>query len=448
MKLAKLNKNDVTDIEVNEPELATNEKPYSRLGWIIVIFGVLGFLLWASFAPLDSGVPLAGNVAVSGNRKVIQHQSGGTIDEVLVKEGQMVKAGQTLVQMNKIQTKANFDIITSQLNTFLASEARLLAERNNASSIQFPKELLSQKNDPAVSSIMFSHEQLFQARQSSLKSEIGAAEENSIGLKSQLTGLEESMISKKEQVKFLKEQVLGLRELSKDGYVARNRLLEAERSYAQLIGAIAEDTGNMGRLVRQISELKLRISQRQQAYQSEVRAQLSEAQKEVNGLKAKKSAIEFELNNIEVKAPSDGIVTGLAVFSKGTVVQPAFKMMELVPTNGTLIVEANLPVHLVDKVHAGLKVDMIFSAFNARTTPHIPGEVLLVGADRMVDERTGQAFYKVKAKVSPDGDKLLAQHLIRPGMPVELVVKTGERTMMNYLLRPILDRAKSSLKEE
>jgi protease secretion system membrane fusion protein len=241
-----------------------------------------------------------------------------------------------------------------------------------------------------------------------------------------------------------------MRDLAKDGYVARSRLLDLERTYSQTSAGVSESVGNIGRSQRQIMEVVLRRSQRVQEYQREVRTQLSDVEKEANALQARLEGVEYELANAEVRAPVDGIVTGLAIFTRGGVVSPGFRMMDLVPENDSLIVEGQLPVNLVDRVHSGLKVDMIFSAFNSNKTPHIPGVLTTVSADRLVDEHTGAPYYKVRARVTPEGAKLIAaKHLdIRPGMPVEVFVKTGERTMMSYLLKPVFDRAKTSMSEE
>jgi protease secretion system membrane fusion protein len=439
---------DVVTHNVEVLEVNTDASRYARLGWGIVLLGVAGFFVWASFAPLDKGVPLSGNVAVASSRKAIQHQVGGTVDEILVKDGDAVKAGQVLVKMNSVVAKSTAEIARVQWYTAQATEARLLAERDGAKSIKFPKQLEQVKSDPRVANNIMLQQQLFSARQTSLQNELGAVDENIAGLKMQLKGLEESMISKKQQRQFLKEQLDGVRDLAREGYVARNRLLDLERTYAQVNGSNSEDIGNIGRVTRQIAEFGLRKSQRQQDYQKEVRTQLSDVQKEVESLQNRVQALDFDLNNVLVKAPVDGTVVGLNVFTQGAVVPSGFKLMELVPKDDALIVEGMLPVNLVDKVHQGLKAELIFSAFNSNTTPHIPGIVTQVSADRTVDERTGQAYYKVKAAVAPEGMKMIAHLQIRPGMPVELFVKTGERTMMNYLLKPVFDRANTSMSEE
>lgn len=423
-----------------------------RIGWLVVLLGVGGFLLWAMTAPLDQGVPVSGTVTVASNLKAIQHQTGGMVDEILVREGDIVKAGQVLVRMNDVHARTQAAMTRVQFLTALAVEARLVAERDGKSAIAFPAELTSSikagNNDANAAGIISLQNQLFNSRQTAIKSELAALGENIAGLEMQLRGIEESRDNKKQQLVFLKEHLDGLRDLSKEGYVARNRLLEQERLYAQVNGALSEDIGNVGRIQRQIGELKLRRIQRQEEYQKEVRQQLTTAQSEAESLRNALQAKEFELDNVLVTAPVAGTVTGMNVFTRGGVIGAGFRMMDLVPSNDPLIVEGHVPVHLVDKIRAGLEVELIFSAFNQNTTPRIPGIVSHVSADRLTDERSGLPFYKMKAEVTPAGLKQIAALQVRPGMPVELFVKTGERTLMNYLLKPLFDRAKSSLAQE
>jgi protease secretion system membrane fusion protein len=449
----KLLKNDVAEVishDVTPLEVNTDARKFSRAGWLIVVLGLGSFLLWGLFAPLDKGVPLAGTVAKESNRKAIQHQTGGTVKEILVKDGDVVKEGQVLVRMNGIQAKSAYETTEAQYLTARAAEARLTAERDGLKSITFPADLAQRRNDPRVTDLMSLQRQLLSSRQMSLQNELGSVDENIAGLKEQIRGLEESRESKKTQMGYLKEQLAGMRDLAKEGYVARNRLLDLERTYAQLSGAVSEDIGNIARARRQVLEMGLRKAQRMQDYQKEVRTQLSDTEREAEALAARLEGQKFDVDNIELKSPVSGTVTALAVFTQGGVVTPGFKMMEIVPTDDPMVVEGNLAVNLVDRVHPGLKTELIFSAFNANKTPHIPGEVEQVAADRSLDERTGAPYYKVRVRVTPEGQKMIAQHKmdVRPGMPVELFVKTGERTMMNYLLKPIFDRAKSSLTEE
>lgn len=239
------------------------------------------------------------------------------------------------------------------------------------------------------------------------------------GVESLMRGLNESRENKRIQLKIVNEQLGELRALAKDGYVPRTRVLELERLAAQLNGAISEDIGNLGRYQRQISEFRERMN-----------------------------ASEFEVANTVVKAPAAGMVQGLSIFTRGGVVSAGAKLMEVVPLDEMLVIEGQVPTNLIDKVGVGLDVEIMFPAFNVATTPNIPGKVTVVSADRFVEERTGVPYYKVRAQVTPEGMNMLKGLQIRPGMPAELFVKTGERTLMSYMLKPMLDRMHTSLREE
>lgn len=436
---------DVEPLAVN-----TDARAVSRIGWMIVAVGMGGFLLWASLAPLDKGVPLQGTVAAEGNRKAVQTQSGGTVQDILVHDGDVVKAGQVLVRLNSIQASAQVETSRAQYFTARVMEARLLAERDGLGSVAFPPALEANRKDPRVVSSYALQQQLFASRRLSLQTQLSGIDENIAGLNQQIKGLQDSRDSKKAQLAILKEQLDNMRGLAQDGYVARNRMLDLDRTYVQIGGAISEDVGNIGRARSQVLELQLKRSQAVSDYQKEVRSQLSDTQREAEALISRISGQDFDVANTELKAPVDGTVVGQAVFTKGGVVAPGSKLMEIVPNDGQLVVEGQLAVNLIDKVHVGLPVELMFSAFNTNRTPHIPGKIIQVSADRSVDEKTGAPYYKVKAKVDNAGAQLIAARKmeIQPGMPVDMFVKTGERTMMSYLLKPVFDRAHSSMSEE
>ena len=332
-----------------------DERYFSWLGWQVLIWGMGALLLWAIFAPLEKGVSASGFVITDSNRQSIQPAFAGIVEDIYVKEGQQVKAGEVLIKLN-------------------------------------PTNALAQKN--------------------STQEVIG-------GLEAQAKGLGQSIVQKKQQVALLENQLIGLRELVAEGYMARNKVSDLERQQLQIKGSLLEDEGNLLRLKRQISEQKEKLS-----------------------------PFEMDLANTELKSPVNGQVVNMTVFTKGGVVSPGQKIMEVIPSNEALIVEGQLPVHLVDKVHVDLPVEMMFTAFNANRTPHIPGTLISVGADRIVDEKTGQPYYKIQAVTTPKGAKMLKDYKVRPGMPVELFVKTGERSMMAYLLKPVFDRMHSALREE
>jgi len=436
---------DVTPLTVN-----TDAAAYARLGWLIVLAGVVGFLIWASFAPLDKGSPLSGTVMKEGNKKAIQYLQGGIVQDILVKDGDHVNEGQVVVRMNPVQAKSAMDVTQVQYISARATEARLSAELLGKHNVALPDSLAEYRNEPQTTEALALQNQLIASRQLSLKSELDVMDETIAGLNAQVHGIEESRSSKRAQLALLKEQLVGVADLAKDGYIARNRYLDLQRNYEQIQGSIYEDTGNLGRAQRQITEAQVRKTLRLSDYQKEVRTQLSDSRKEAEALQGRLTGQKFDVGSVELKSPVSGIVVGSNVFTKGGVVAPGAKMMEVVPDDDALVVEGQLAVNLIDRIHVGLPVEMNFSAFNTNRTPHIPGTVIQVAADRSVDERTGAPYYKVRARVTPEGAKLIqAKKLgIVPGMPVDMFVKTGERTMMSYLLKPLFDRAKSSMTED
>jgi protease secretion system membrane fusion protein len=239
------------------------------------------------------------------------------------------------------------------------------------------------------------------------------------GLNAQVNGLSEAIVQKKRQSDLLEKQLIGLRDLAYDGYIARNKVNDLERQQLQLKGSILEDEGNLTRTKKQVNEQREKLN-----------------------------PVDYDLSNTDLKSPVDGQVVNVTIFTKGGVVSPGQRVMEVIPLYESLLIEAQLPVHLVDKVRVDQSVAMLFTAFNINRTPQIPGVIISVGADRIIDEKTGAPFFKIQATATSKGVKLLGDLKVRPGMPVELFIKTGEQTMMTYLLKPVVDRAHSAMRED
>ena len=442
--MTQLNAKAVGDSNV----LQLDDTRYSRLGWLLMLGGFLGFLGWAALAPLDKGVAVSGKVMVSGHRKVVQHPSGGIVERIDVRDGDKVAAGQVLIRLKETPLLGQAQSLRSQFYGSLASEARLNAERDGVASVSFPTELTALASEPEVASNLALQRQLFDSRRQALLLDQQGIDESIAGAEAQLRGVRDSQASKVLQRTALAEQLQGLRELAREGYIPRNRLLDSERVYAQVLGSISEDYGRIGQLQRQVLEMRLKIRQLAEEYQKEVRTQLADTRVRTEDLRNRLASAEFELANSQLRAPVAGIVVGLDVFTEGGVIKPGQALMEIVPQGEPLLVEARVPVELADKVHAGLPVELMFSAFSQSTTPRVAGEVMLVSADRQVDERTDEPFYTLRAQVTEAGMAQLAGLQIRPGMPVEAFVRTGERSMLNYLFKPLLDRTHMALVEE
>lgn len=442
--MTQLNAKAVGDSNV----LQLDDTRYARLGWLLMLGGFLGFLGWAALAPLDKGVAVSGKVMVSGHRKVVQHPSGGIVERIDVRDGDKVVAGQVLIRLKETPLLGQAQSLRSQFYGSLASEARLNAERDGVASVSFPTELTALASEREVASNLALQRQLFDSRRQALLLDQQGIDESIAGAEAQLRGVRDSQASKVLQRTALTEQLLGLRELAREGYIPRNRLLESERVYAQVLGSISEDYGRIGQLQRQVLEMRLKIRQLAEEYQKEVRTQLADTRVRTEDLRNRLASAEFELANSQLRAPVAGIVVGLDVFTEGGVIKPGQALMEIVPQGEPLLVEARVPVELADKVHAGLPVELMFTAFSQSTTPRVAGEVMLVSADRQVDERTDEPFYTLRAQVTEAGMAQLAGLQIRPGMPVEAFVRTGERSMLNYLFKPLLDRTHMALVEE
>lgn len=427
----------------------TNARSPLRWGLMVLLIGFGGFALWAAFAPLDAGVTAEAQVQVFGNRKAVQHLEGGTIDEILVKEGDKVDSGQPLIRLNRTRAVSEQAIVSTQYIMAKTIEARLIAERDHASSVHYAPELVGlYGNDPRFLDAKRVQDQLFETRRNALKGEIEILRENLRGAEQQLRGLNEVQKNRQAQINFVNQELNGVRELAKEGYLPRNRMLNLERDAAQLQAALSNDVVEAGRARNQIAELKLRILQREQDFQKEVQSQLSEVQKEATSLGERLEALNYTVRETEIRAPIAGFVQNVTVHTIGGVIGSGTQLMEIVPEDERFIIQAQIPVFSIDKVTPGLEVEITFPAFNHARTPNIPGRVLTVSADRITDQHTGMPYYLAQIEVTDEGMELLRFNNIRPGMPAAVLIRTGERTMLSYLLKPFLERLDKSFTEE
>ena len=420
-----------------------------RWGMLLMLAGFGGFLLWSWLAPLDAGVVATGTVKVTSNRKAVQHLSGGTVEAILVREGDTVKKGQEVVRLDSLRALAEQGAVSAQYIVSKTVENRLEAERDARDVVNYDPELLKRfGNDHRLVAAMDLQQRLLDTRRAGLAGEISILQENLAASAVQLKGLQQVYGSRASQINFLNQELKGTRVLAADGYVPRNRLLELERSNADLSAGQAENLNNIARVRSQTTEIKLRILQRQHDYLKEVESQLTDTAKENTTLADRLRALDYEVTHTVIRSPIDGMVQSLSIATIGGIIQPGFKIMEIVPDNEPLQVDAMIPVQAIDKMVPGLAVDIAFPAFNHAQTPNIPGRVKTVSADRLLDEESKQPFYLAQVEVTPDGMSLLGSNHIRPGMPASVTIKTGERNMMSYLLKPMLERVDSSFKEQ
>ncbi|MFJ5335933.1 HlyD family type I secretion periplasmic adaptor subunit [Pectobacterium brasiliense] len=425
-----------------------DEKRAVRLGWLLVLAGFGGFLLWALFAPLDKGVMVNGSVVISGNRKVVQHNQGGIVDKIQVKDGDRVEAGQILLTLNEVDARSASEGLDGQYLQLVAREGRLLAEQQRLSDMVMTPRLQPLAEKPEMHVITALQRDLLRSRQQSLKLEAEGMRTSIAGMEASLSAQRQVMSSKQKQRETLEQQLQGLRSLAAENYVPRNKMLENERLLAQLNGDIAQLAGDINRTRRDIEQQTLLIAQRQQEYDKEVNSELADVRALLSDVGSKKEKADFNLANIQMRAPVSGTVVGLKVFTEGGVIAPGQTLLEIVPDDQPLLVDARLPVELVDKVWPGLPVELQFVAFNQSTTPRVAGTVELLSADRLLDERDGSPYYSLRVQVDEAGKRALEGLEVKPGMPVQGFVRTGERSFVNYLFKPLMDRLHLALTEE
>ncbi|MBT2298410.1 HlyD family type I secretion periplasmic adaptor subunit [Pseudomonas fluorescens] len=441
------------DRDMNLEHFQALERPerdarfFTRLGWALAIMGAGSFFTWASLAPLDQGIAVQGTVVVSGKRKAVQSMSSGVISRILVREGETVRQGQPLFRLDQTQAAADVQSLQAQYRMAWASLARWQSERDNLPQVSFAAEL-SDDPDPRLALVLEGQRQLFSSRREAVAREQAALRANIEGAMAQLAGMRRARTDLNAQAQSLRQQLSNLQPLADNGYIPRNRLLDYQRQLSQVQQELAQNRGESGRVEQGIVESRLTLEQHNEEYQKEVRSQLAEAQLKRETLQQQLKSAAFELQHSEILATADGIAVNLSVHTEGAVVRHGDTLLEIVPQDTHLEVEGHLPVNLIDKVGTHLPVDILFTAFNQNRTPRVPGQVSLISADQMIDERTAEPYYILRSSVSEVAMEQLNGLVIKPGMPAQMFVRTGERSLMNYLFKPLLDRASSALTEE
>ena len=419
----------------------------ARVGLWVLGLGFGGFLLWTGFAPLDEGVPTQGMVVIDTRGKDVQHMSGGLVREVFVKEGQFVKKDEPLIRLDDAQMAANFEAVRRHYFTLRAMEGRLAAEQAGQAGIVFHRDLQGQ-SDPLLKQTLNNQQQLFQSRRMALQADMQAIEESIQGQQASIQGYEGMLKARNSQLEITQEQLKGIRDLVKEGYAPRNQQLDLERLAAEAMGSIADLQGNILRARRAIAEIKMRAIQRTQEYRKEVDSTLSDVRREVQADGDKFRAVTQEMGRTVIRAPAEGQVVGLAVQTVGAVIGPAQKLMDIVPLDERLLLETRVPPFMIDRVQPGLSTDVRFSSFAHSPSLVVEGRVESVSSDLLTDPRTNIPFYLARVLVTSEGLKELGSRQMQAGMPAEVVIKTGERTLLTYLLHPFLKRMAASLKEE
>ena len=447
MSLVTLNSSPLIE---HAPGAAAVETSYRRqmvagVALLGLVFGGLGG--WAALAELSSAAVAPGQIMVSSNRQTLQHLEGGIVSELLVKDGDLVKEGDVLIRLEPTQAQAQAAVLQAQADSHAAALARLRAERDGSKAITFPAELLARRDQTEVADAIANQESLFQARRASLNGQVEILQQRITQLKKQRDGLVAQSAAHERQIALIEDELKGLRELHTKGYAPKTRILALEREAERLRGERGEALGNIARTSEAIGEAELQILQQKKSFQEEVAAQLQETQARYADASERLVAARDTLNRRELRAPRDGYVVGMAAHTIGGVIPAGRTILEIVPVNDELIVESQLSPMDIDNVRVGQKADVRMSALASRTTPVLEGEVVTVSADALRDERTGATYYIAKVKVPKEQQERLNGQTLHPGMPAEVMIKTGDRTALHYIISPLTDVFAKSFRE-
>jgi epimerase transport system membrane fusion protein len=422
------------------------------LGLSVVLALFAGLGTWAALAPLTSAVIGAGVIVVENYRKAVGHLDGGIVREVRVRDGQEVRKGERLITLEDVQARAQLEQVRGQLLVAMAREARLIAQRDGLPKVVYSAPLLALARDPRAREAMLVQDQTFRARRLAQQGELMLQERQIAQLREKGASLLEQRLMRERLVSSFEKERNDFEVLASEGYVERQRVREMERSVALNDGQRAALVNDIASNEAEISGIQIKMLQLEKDLQREVARELAEVQSEIFSLRERLRGLEDAVQRSVITAPEDGKVLALSVHAPGEVVRPGAHLLDIVPVEQSLIVEARLSPQDVDQVRVGQMAEVRFSAFRQRDMPKVEGQLVTLSADRLVDEVNGaqQPYYLARIRVTEKGMSDLAKLKLElvPGMPADVLVTTGQRTLWHYLTAPLSDLMVRSLKEE
>ena len=420
------------------------------LGVAVIVVFLGGFATWAALAPLASAVVAPGVVEVLGQRKTVQHLEGGLIADILVQEGDAVLAGQPLVLLDNTQTGALRSLLEQQVAAAAALGKRLEAERDGLPAIVFPawlRQPAGALDGDAAATVLAAQERIFQARARSLRNRVAIQERRVAQFHEEAAGFREHIAAQERELALLRAELADVAALVEKGYEPQTRLRALQRREAALQGSRARNRAAIARLEEQVAATRLEIADLRDSRRREAVEELRQVEAQLSELRERLAAARHVEARTQVRAPAAGTVTGLRVFTRGGVLAPGDTLMDIVPAHAGLVIAARVDPLDIDAVSPGLSAQVRLLVFSALDTAPQLGEVVGVSADRLVEPRTGASYYEARVALHPESGAAAA-HRLRPGMPVEVLIVTGTRTPLQYLLRPLAATFRRALRED
>jgi len=409
---------------------------------------VLGLGGWAMTTEFSGAVIAAGQLVVDSSVKKVQHPTGGVVGKLNVREGKEVKAGDIVVSLDDTQIRANRDIVVKALNELAARQAREEAERDGLATVTCPDELIARRSDPDVAKAIAGEQRQFEIRRTSREGQKAQLRERIAQLRQEIGGYEAQIASKDKQVEWIGKELLGVYELWEKNLIPYTRVTNLEREKERLIGERGQLVATIAQSKGKIIETELQILQVDTDMRAEVGKDLAEIRGKTAELIERKVAAEDQLKRVDLRAPIDGFVHQLTVFTVGGVITAGEPIMLIVPQADTLQVEAKVAPQEIDQLRIGQGAVLRFVAFSQRTTPELAGAVIRISADVSEDAKTGARFYTIRLDVPDSEVARLGNVKLVPGMPVEALIQTSPRTVMSYLIKPLHDQLTRAFREK
>jgi HlyD family type I secretion membrane fusion protein len=404
-------------------------------------------MVWGSLAPLSDAAIAQGSLQVRSGRQSVQHPYGGVVTHLYVHEGDQVKAGQVLLTLSDTDSRAQLDVLVSQRDALLAAIGRLEAERDGGTAPAFPADLTNRRPEAVVQQTMASETAIMRARAQTFEASVGVAQQKRAQLVQQLQGTQAAIVGLNAQLASVNEQLATAQKLFKSQLAQRSQVLQLQRQVADLQSSVEVKNTDIAGANEAISEADLQIAGLRRSWLSDVANELNTDQAKLAELAPKLAAAQDQLNRAQIAAPASGQVVGQTVFTEGGVIAAGGKILDIVPSDSPMVVDARLPLENIGDVQQGAAADISLLSIPARMRPKIGGKVETVSADRLTDDRSGQSYYLLKVSLNP-GDVAKAGMTLQAGMPIEVVVPTRSRTMLDYLVSPLIDEMTGALREK